>query len=87
LAHLCNAVLCCNWHNLLASYWFSLYHSIPLSCYTNLLQSPFHTKLKLLTLNKSILSIKRITLKPHTIWPNYNSYIHFPQEVTYILVL
>jgi hypothetical protein len=41
---------------------FSLYPSItlsvPLSCCTNPLQSPFHPKLKLLILNKSVLSNK-----------------------------
>jgi len=56
--------------------------SISLSRYTNLLQSPFHPKLKLLILNKSI---KCITLTPHT--TNYNGYIHISQEVTSFLVL
>ena len=48
-------------------HFLSLCHSlcIPLSCYTNPLQSPFHPKLKLLVLNKFSLSIKCITLIPH----------------------
>jgi len=42
-----------NWYNLLAAYWFSLSISlspltlsVPLSCHTNPLQSPFHPKIK-----------------------------------------
>jgi hypothetical protein len=43
----------------------SLSLSVPVSCYTNPLQSPFHPKLKLLNLNRSILSIKCMTLTLH----------------------
>jgi hypothetical protein len=67
--------MCGSWMSNLYFFCHSL--CAPLSCYTNSLQWPFHPKVKLLILIKSIVSVKCVTLTPHKTQTKCNGYRFF----------